>query len=111
MNERWLLKSGDTLIGSIDVTGTDQPWFTGHFYPESGFAEFDDLFKRELALVEGNLKDEIVHWEEVYGRITTRLRLLKPNGTVVPEYLLHIRGDEAWFRFSDEPFERGTATT
>ena len=40
MNERWLLKTGDTLVGSIDVTGTDQPWFTGRFYPEPGFAEF-----------------------------------------------------------------------
>lgn len=101
----WLLKNGDALIGSIDVTGTDQPWFTGHFSPEPGFAEFSDLFKAELALVEGNLEDEIAQWEEIYGRITNRLRLLKPDGTEVPEYLLHIRGDDAWFRYSDEPFE------
>lgn len=103
--KRWLLKSGDTLIGSIDVTGSDQPWLTGDFYPESGFAEFSDLFSQELALVEGNLDDEIARWEEVYRRITDRLRLLKPDGTEVPEYLLHIRGDHAWFRYSDEPFE------
>ncbi len=105
MNERWLLKTGDTLVGSIDVTGTDQPWLTGRFYPELGFAAFDDLFKRELALVEGNLSDEIAQWEEVYGRIQNRLRLLKPDGTVVSEYLLHINGEDAWFRYSDEPFE------
>jgi hypothetical protein len=105
MNERWLLKTGDTLVGSIDVTGTDQPWFTGHFYPEPGFAEFGDLFKRELALVEGNVDAEIAQWEEVYGSIRNRLRLLTPDGAVVPEYLLHIDGEDAWFRYSDEPFE------
>jgi hypothetical protein len=105
MNERWLLKFGDALVGSIDVTGTDQPWFTGHFYPEPGFAEFGDLFKRELALVEGNLDRDIAQWEEVYGRIRNRLCLLKPNGTVVPEYLLHIDGEDAWCRYSDESFE------
>ena len=105
MNERWLLKTGDTLVGSIDVTGTDQPWLTGHFYPEPGFAAFDDLFKRELALVEANLDDEIAQWEQVYGRIRNRLCLLKPDGTVVPEYLLHIDREKAWFRYLDEPFE------
>jgi len=105
MNERWLLKTGDTLVGSIDLRGTDQPWFTGRFYPEPGFAEFGDVFKRELALVEGNLDNEIAQWEEVYGRIRSRLYLLKPDGTVVREYLLHIDGGDAWFRYSDEPFE------
>ena len=105
LNQRWLLKAGDTLVGSIDVTGVDQPWFTGRFYPEPGFAEFRDLFKRELALVEGNFDDEIAQWEELYRRLSDRLRLLKPDGTVVSEYLLHISDSDAWFRYSDEPFE------
>ena len=105
MKERWLLKTGATLVGSIDVTGTDQPWLTGRFYAEPRFAEFRDLFKRELALVEGNLDRELAQWEEVYGRIQKRLRLLKPDGTAVLEYLLHIDGENAWFKYSDEPFE------
>ncbi len=85
--------------------GTDQSWFIGHFNPEPGFAEFNDLFSRELALIEGNLPDHIEEWENVYGRIRQRLVLLKPDGTAVPEFLLHIANDKAWFRYSDELFE------
>jgi hypothetical protein len=105
MNERWLLMTGDTLVGSIDVTDPDFPWLTGHFNAEPSFAEFSDLFARELALVEGDLQQQVAQWEEVYGRICNRLRLLKPDGTAVPEYLLHIKDGDAWFRYSDEPFE------
>ncbi|MEV6847472.1 hypothetical protein [Actinoplanes sp. NPDC051411] len=28
-----------------------------------------------------------------------------PEGNEVPEFLLHIQGDEAWWRWSDEPFD------
>lgn len=66
MSERWLLMSGETLVGSIDVIGADQPWFTGHFYPEPAFAQFADDFSRELAMVEGNLDEWLAEWEEVY---------------------------------------------
>ena len=104
MSERWLLMSGNTLVGSIDVAGADQPWLTGHFNPEPAFREFEDDFSRELALVEGNLSERVAEWEEVYGRIQDRLRLVKPDGTVVPEYLLHISGDDVWFKYSDERF-------
>jgi hypothetical protein len=105
MNQRWRLMTGDTLVGTIDVTGTDQPWLTGHFHAEPSFAEYGDLFARELALVEGDLDKHMAQWEEIYGRIQNRLRLLKPDGTAVPEYLLHIRNSDAWFRYSDEAFQ------
>ena len=105
MNQRWLLKTDDTLVGSIDVTGTDQPWLVGHFKPEPGFEEFSDLFSRELALVEGDLPNHLEEWEEVYGRIRRRLRLLKPDETEVSEFLLHIAKSDAWFRYSDDPLE------
>lgn len=65
--QRWLLKTDDAVVGRIDVTGTDQPWFTGQFQPEPGFQEFSDLFSRELALVEGDLEQQLGQWEEVYG--------------------------------------------
>lgn len=72
MNERWRLKTGDTLVGSIDVTGTDLPWFTGRFYPEPGFAEFGDLFKRVYRLALRGLDSASLLW----SRVTWTLRLL-----------------------------------
>lgn len=32
------------------------------------------------------------------------VRLLVPDGEPVAEFLLHIVADDAWFRYSDEPF-------
>jgi hypothetical protein len=40
-----------------------------------------------------------------YGRIRATVRLVNPAGDDVPEFLLHIEGAVAWWRFSDEPFE------
>ncbi|MBX6751337.1 MAG: hypothetical protein IRY85_17015 [Micromonosporaceae bacterium] len=31
--------------------------------------------------------------------------LRNPEGRDVPEFLLHIDGDQAWWRWSDEPFD------
>jgi hypothetical protein len=38
--------------------------------------------------------------------------LAAPDGHLVPEFLLHIDGSEAWWRWSDEPFrdEEGSVT-
>jgi hypothetical protein len=36
--------------------------------------------------------------------------LTYPDGRDVPEYLLHIDGDEAWWRWSDEPFDKAAGT-
>ena len=39
-----------------------------------------------------------------YENIRSEVRLCYPDGRVVPEFLLHIRGEDAWWRWSDEPF-------
>ncbi len=33
------------------------------------------------------------------------VRLLAPEGEPVTEFLLHIDGENAWFRYSEEPFD------
>ena len=105
MKEQWRLMSGRILVGTIDVSDVDQPWFVGRFEPEAAFAEFSDAFARELELVEGDLEHQIDQWERVYRSISDRLQLVGPDGTTVPEFLIHIRGTEARFRYSDTPFE------
>jgi predicted GTPase len=37
------------------------------------------------------------------------LKQLVGDGGSVPEFLLHIKNDEAWFRWSDEPFSECVA--
>ncbi|MGF1432323.1 hypothetical protein [Kitasatospora sp. LaBMicrA B282] len=102
---RWRLVRGEECIGEIEVDGSDFPWMSGRFRPAPGFDEVRPLFERELALLDdpvaGADSDE---WEAVVEEIGSLLRLVGPAGPVA-EFLLHVDGDRAWFRWSDEPFD------
>ncbi|WP_345593000.1 hypothetical protein [Streptomyces marokkonensis] len=92
-------------VGEILIDEADFPWLSGRFRAGPAFDAVQDLFARELALVE---RDDEGHWEEwetVYAEIERRVRLVSPDGPVA-EFLLHIEGERAWFRWSDEPFQR-----
>ncbi len=41
-------------------------------------------------------------WEAAYDEVRRAVSLSSPTGPV-PEFLLHIEGDQAWFRWGDEP--------
>lgn len=47
---------------------------------------------------------ETPEWLTAYERIRAETRLTYPGGRDVPGYLLHIGGDQVWWRWSDEPF-------
>jgi hypothetical protein len=101
VGEVWRLCRGEQLLGEIHLQGGDFPWVHGTFQPRQAFAEVKPWFDEELALVESHRNAEC---DAVYHRITGSLSLVAPDGPVA-EFLLHIRGDEAWFRWSDEPFD------
>lgn len=69
-----------------------------------GFEEVRPLFAREVQLL-GHIDDDIEAWESAYDAIRRTITLKCPDGQVVPEFLLHIDGDEAWWRWSEEPFD------
>ncbi|PPK68163.1 hypothetical protein V5P93_000068 [Actinokineospora auranticolor] len=98
--EVWRLVRGDELVGEIVVDEADFPWVYGHFRPQPPFAEIKPLFDEELALVEEDVAERVPEWEQVYDRITSALTLVSPNGPVA-EFLLHVQGDDAWFRWID----------
>lgn len=101
----WRLVRDEQLLGEIVIENADFPWLSGRFLPQPAFAEVKPLFDQELALVESGL-DDADAWERIYNAITDSVTLLSPHGPV-PEFLLHIQGDEAWFRWNDEPFGGG----
>ncbi|MFD8431745.1 MULTISPECIES: hypothetical protein [Streptomyces] len=92
-------------IGEILIEGADFPWLSGRFRAGPAYGAVRDLFARELALAERDDAGHWAEWETVYAEIERRVRLVSPDGPVA-EFLLHIEGDRAWFRWSDEPFER-----
>ncbi|MET7325727.1 hypothetical protein [Streptomyces sp. NPDC005549] len=94
-------ESGD--IGEILIDDADFPWLSGRFRAGPAYGAVRDLFARELALAEADDAEHRARWEAACAEIERRVRLVSPDGPVA-EFLLHIEGDRAWFRWSDEPF-------
>ena len=102
--EVWRVRSGEDRVGEILIDDVDFPWLSGRFTAGPAFEAVRELFARELALTELDDDERWQEWEAAYDEIARRVSLLAPDGPV-PEFLLHIEGDRAWFRWSDEPFE------
>ncbi|MEU0409516.1 hypothetical protein ABZ307_17095 [Streptomyces griseorubiginosus] len=103
--EAWRVRSGADAVGEILIDDIDFPWLSGRFTAGPAFETVRELFARELALMDLDDEERWEEWEQIYDEITRRVSLLAPDGPV-PEYLLHIEGDRAWFRWSDEPFDQ-----
>lgn len=95
--EVWQVRGADEPVGDILIDEADFPWLSGRFVAGPGFAGVRELFARELALVEADEEEKRQQWEEAYDEIRRRVSLIAPRGPV-PEFLLHIEGDRAWFR-------------
>ncbi|MEV7386874.1 MULTISPECIES: hypothetical protein [unclassified Streptomyces] len=97
----WKVRGRQEAIGEIVIEEADFPCLSGSFTPGPGFADVQDLFARELVLAED---EDWEAWGEVHDEIRRQVSLISPDGPV-PEFLLHIEGDRAGFRWSDEPFD------
>lgn len=97
----WQLLRGDQPLGRIVVDGGGFPWLDGLFVPGPGFAEVKPWFDESAAFLDA---EDYESFERAYDRIDGALTLVSPRGPVA-EFLLHIRGDRASFRWSEEPFE------
>lgn len=107
MNEKvWRLRRSDAIVADIHVNDSDFPWLRGRLTARAGFDDVAPLFARELALIQADSEADWALWEEVYQRIRDQVTPVTPDGTPVAEFLLHIDGDEAWFRWSDTSFDQ-----
>ncbi|MEV4560357.1 hypothetical protein AB0K51_25635 [Kitasatospora sp. NPDC049285] len=91
----WQVLSGGEVVGEIAVDEGDWPWLSGHFTSKPGFDALRPLFERELALAEAEDWDA---WEPVVEEISRNVQLASPKGPVT-EFLLHVDGESAWFRY------------
>ncbi|WP_431883265.1 hypothetical protein [Micromonospora gifhornensis] len=103
----WTLHRRDDggLLADLVVTGGDFPWLNAHVRPTEGFPEVRPLFAEELRLLD-HIDQNGESWERAYDAVRNAVTLRYPQGREVPEFLLHIEGDEAWWRWSDEPFDK-----
>ncbi|MFF2042757.1 hypothetical protein ACFVVX_20230 [Kitasatospora sp. NPDC058170] len=91
------------IVGEIVIEEADFPWLHGRFVPGEAFPAVQPLFARSLALSEA---EDWEAFDAAYEEITSTVSMVSPAGPVA-EFLLHIQDDEAWFRWSDEPFGDG----
>ncbi|GAB3118253.1 hypothetical protein GCM10027160_30010 [Streptomyces calidiresistens] len=103
--ETWRMVGEREPVGEILIEDADFPWLAGRFTPGPGFAAVRPLFERELALTEADHEEGWAEWERVRDEIERRVTLWSPSGPVAG-FLLHIDGERAWFRWSDEPLAR-----
>ena len=101
----WRLFQGETLVGEIYVTDADFPWHNGRFLPQDKFESVRSLFDEELALIEQKGELGSQEWEPLYRQITNTVTLVKPDGTPPTAFLLHIKDNRAWFRWTDVSLE------
>ena len=100
----WHLLRGGEVVADLIVYGGDFPWVNARLDPKQGFEEIRPMFEEELRLVDAH-DENIQAWEQAYDRVRSEVKLAHPDGHLVSEFLLHIDGTDAWWRWSDEPFE------
>lgn len=106
-DEVWHLHHGGRVVAALHVTESDFPWLHARVEPAEGFDEVAPLLAEEARLAE-SIDDEVTpEWEAVHERIRSTTRLTHPDGRDAPEYLLHVDGLDAWWRWSDDPFDEG----
>jgi hypothetical protein len=98
MSGSWRLKCGKELLDTLTQKSFDQPWIVCRFQAEPAFRQYAELFKDELGVLN---RDEMHLWEQAYQRIIDLGLTLHPVDTVdaIAEFILHIDGEEAWFRY------------
>jgi hypothetical protein len=103
IGEVWQLRHGNELLAELTVTDGDFPWLNATLRATDAFMPWRAAFDDELSLLD-DIDDHIERWEAAYRRIDQHLTLHYPTGERVAEFVLHIEGDAAWWRWSDESF-------
>src|SRR5690348_1721859 len=102
----WVLRRRDDgrKLADLVVTGGDFPWLSARVDPADGLDDLRPLFAEELVRLD-HIDDDTDSWERAHDAIRAAVSLRHPDGHEVPEFLLHLDGGEAWWRWSDEPFD------
>jgi hypothetical protein len=94
--EIWLVMHHDELVAELAVERVDRLWLHGSVSRRERFEVLAPLLSREarLAPTTGTSPG----WCEAYQEVRRQIRLIRPNGHEVPEFILHIAGPQASWR-------------
>ena len=103
----WKLVKGDLVLAELFMGEVDFPFLYGKARVTEHFPLVKPYFDLDAVTLTENLDDD--HYEELdqmYEQMKAEgVRLVDPGGEPVAEFLLHIDGSDASFRYSYEPFE------
>ena len=94
------LKQKDRLLGTLRQYDSNFPWINCKFEPTEAFHELKSLFDEEVEFMKSDPFD-IEEWDAAYSKIIDlNLELIDlSDGSLITGFLLHIKDDEAWFRY------------
>ncbi|MFG1747619.1 MULTISPECIES: hypothetical protein [Micromonospora] len=96
----WRVYHRSELVGEVDEREFDFPWIRGRFRSEPAFQPLRPIFAAWIeALSSGDGEAMRQAHEAIYPAVT----MTDPDGREVPWFILVIEGDEARFRWRDEP--------
>jgi hypothetical protein len=106
IGDEWgLYRAGDGVrVAALVVYDWDFPWVNAKVRALDGLSGLLPLFAEEVARLE-DVDGDVGGWDRAYEAVRAAVWLRDPEGRDVPEFLLHLEGDEAWWRWNDEPFE------
>lgn len=97
----WQLLHHGVKVADLVIDGGDWPWEEARVDASEAFEALRPMFAEETRLLDADDPS----WDDAYIEIRRNFTLLGPDGRPTPEFLLHIEGDRAWWRYSDVPFD------
>ncbi len=96
----WRVHHRSELVGEVDERELDFPWIRGRFRPEPAFRPLRPIF---AAWIEAVNSGDVEALRQAHEAIYPAVTMTDPAGREVPWFILVIEGDEARFRWRDEP--------
>ena len=91
----WQVYVGQSWIGTLSPTGSDDNWFYADFTEGDGWGNFAPWFKNAI---EAHKSGDNATWETTYQQLTMMgLTISAEDGESYSNPTLHIDGASAWF--------------
>lgn len=95
----WFLRSVRGTVGTVEVTGIDQPSVQCRFIPSSAWAEFSDLFENQARVVDLGISTEAGAALKAVQDLELVLESVESESWTIRPSIIQIRGNRASFRF------------
>lgn len=83
--DEWLLMHRDTLIATLKVYDSDQPWYLSHFIPNKNFKDHEYFFS---AFQEKYESGKIQNFDKFFAELKVKEYSIKLENETMVEFML-----------------------